>query len=280
VNTKTFPLVALFFVLQVAAFSRWACAQSRNEIHGQVCAAGSLTPIQDQKPIAGIIVKALDADNKVIATAVSRTSAEGTFSIVVPVEIKVYRLIVYDRDANYWVFRPQAEQLNDQHPADLGRILLYPRSKRLTADEANQQYKDAEIIQSIDKVAGELAMNRLVSEYPEMARTDYHHSVGTIPGGPVFYPVLISPPTISDSGGAPKGASESRADLLDKNGPYVDPLYSMSAFATMGYSKGKWPVVVDYLVEQDSLVLLVVSPEGLRPQVYHLPGEKNTIKSR
>lgn len=70
------------------------------------------------------------------------------------------------------------------------------------------------------------------------------------------------------------GASESRAEQLDKNGPYLAPLYSMSTFAIMGYAKGNWPVVVDYVVEQDSLVLLVVSAEGRPPQVYHLPGEK------
>jgi len=75
-------------------------------------------------------------------------------------------------------------------------------------------------------------------------------------------------------GACAAGASESRAEQLDKNGPYVAPVYSMSSFAIMGYAKGNWPVVVDYLVEQDSLVLLVVSAEGKPPQVYHLPGEK------
>ena len=79
------------------------------------------------------------------------------------------------------------------------------------------------------------------------------------------------PPT---PGSCAAGASEARAEQLDKNGPYLAPLYSMSTFAIMGYAKGNWPVVVDYQVEQNSLVLLVVSAEGKPPQVYHLPGEK------
>src|SRR5215469_7957259 len=79
------------------------------------------------------------------------------------------------------------------------------------------------------------------------------------------------PPT---PGTCAAGASEARAEQLDKNGPYLAPLYSMSTFAIMGYAKGNWPVVVDYQVEQNSLVLLVVSAEGKPPQVYHLPGEK------
>ncbi len=94
------------------------------------------------------------------------------FSIVVPVTIKAYRLIIYDRDADYLIFSPKGEQINNRHPMDLGRILLYPRNKRLTAAEAAEQFKAAKMIRSIDKPVGDLAISRLTSEYPESVQTE------------------------------------------------------------------------------------------------------------
>jgi hypothetical protein len=89
---------------------------------------------------------------------------------VVPVTVKVYHLLVYDKDADYFIFRPKAGEINDQHPRDLGRILLYPRNKRLAAAEAMEQFEAAEIIGCIDGPTGELATKRLISEYPESAQ--------------------------------------------------------------------------------------------------------------
>ncbi|HUI82966.1 MAG TPA: hypothetical protein VL240_02015 [Candidatus Binatia bacterium] len=76
------------------------------------------------------------------------------------------------------------------------------------------------------------------------------------------------------------GESERRAQLLDKQGPQVPPLYSMSTFSVMGFSKGNWPVVVDYTLEQDSLVLVVIAPEGQKPQMFRLDGKKGHWQTR
>lgn len=70
------------------------------------------------------------------------------------------------------------------------------------------------------------------------------------------------------------GESERRAQALDKLGPQLPPLYTMSTFSVMGFSKGNWPVVIDYLLEQDSLVLVVIAPEGQKPQIFRLDGKK------
>jgi hypothetical protein len=74
--------------------------------------------------------------------------------------------------------------------------------------------------------------------------------------------------------GTPKGSSEARSDLLDKRGPQLAPLFSMSSLAVMGFSRGNWPVAIDYVLEQDSLLLVVISPEGEKPLIYRLEGRK------
>jgi len=42
----------------------------------------------------------------------------------------------------------------------------------------------------------------------------------------------------------------------------------------MGFARGEWPVAIDYELEQDSLLLVVISPEGQKPLIYRLEGKK------
>jgi hypothetical protein len=74
--------------------------------------------------------------------------------------------------------------------------------------------------------------------------------------------------------GTPQGSSEARSDLLDKKGPQLPALYSLSSFAVMGLCRGNWPIAIDYVLEQDSLLLVVISPEGETPLIYRLEGKK------
>lgn len=74
--------------------------------------------------------------------------------------------------------------------------------------------------------------------------------------------------------GTPEGASEARSDLLDKKGPQLGLLYSLSSLSVMGFSRGGWPVAIEYELEQDSLLLVIISPEGQRPLIYRLEGKK------
>jgi len=89
--------------------------------------------------------------------------------------------------------------------------------------------------------------------------------------------VIVAPqfPGFSDCHlGTPKGSSEARSDLLDKRGPQLAPVFSMSSFGVMGFCRGSWPVAIDYVLEQDSLLLVVISPEGQKPLIYRLEGKK------
>jgi hypothetical protein len=97
--------------------------------------------------------------------------------------------------------------------------------------------------------------------------------------------VIVVPPPQMDTGctsfpSSTPGESERRAQALDKLGPQLPPLYTMSTFSVMGFSKGNWPVVIDYLLEQDSLVLVVIAPEGQKPQIFRLDGKKGHWQTR
>jgi len=76
------------------------------------------------------------------------------------------------------------------------------------------------------------------------------------------------------------GEAEARAALLDQSGPQLPTVFSMSAFSVTGFVKGSWPVVFDYLLEQDSLLIVVIAPEGREPLIYHLKGKKGHWQSR
>jgi len=80
--------------------------------------------------------------------------------------------------------------------------------------------------------------------------------------------------------GSAGGASEARAALLAKNGPQLPRIFNMSAFSIMGFVKGNWPVVFDYQIERDSLLIVVIAPEGQEPIIYRLNGKAGHWQSR
>lgn len=197
-SAKVYQLVAFALsIVQITGWSSYVCAQSRNEIHGLVCAGAGASTAADNPPIVGVVVEAFGGDNKVITTAVTATDAKGRFSIIVPVEVKAYRLFIYDPNADYWIFHPKGEKINDKHPMDLGRILLYPRNTKLAEDELLEQFEDAKFIASVDKAAGEIAMRRMTSEYPkiveisevEIAQAQKQRVLGIFPNFYVTYDV-------------------------------------------------------------------------------------------
>ena len=75
--------------------------------------------------------------------------------------------------------------------------------------------------------------------------------------------------------------------MLDKEGPQFPDVYNMSDFSIEAYAKGNWPMVIDFELEQQSVVLLTIMMEGVEPFYYHLNGntlarhqEKLTIPTR
>lgn len=90
----------------------------------------------------------------------------------------------------------------------------------------------------------------------------------------IYRPLLVAGPCDFGPGLRASGASEARASQLDKKGPQVPSMFSMSAFSIMGFARGDWPVVYDYFLEQDSLLVVVIAPEGSEPIIYRLNGKK------
>lgn len=104
---------------------------------------------------------------------------------------------------------------------------------------------------------------------------------GTEPTQTIIYRPFYLPSACDLGPGLPaSGASEARATLLDRRGPQLPPVFNMSAFSAMGFSKGNWPVVVDYFLEQDSLLIFVVAPEGSEPIIYRVDGKKGHWQGR
>ena len=97
-------------------------------------------------------------------------------------------------------------------------------------------------------------------------------------GEPTHVIVMPQSPVFSNcsfgSQETPMGSSEARAQLLDKHGPQLPAVFGLSSLAIMGFSRGSWPVAIDYALEQDSLLLVVISPEGQTPLIYRLEGKK------
>ncbi|MGB7847169.1 MAG: hypothetical protein WBL63_16250 [Candidatus Acidiferrum sp.] len=104
---------------------------------------------------------------------------------------------------------------------------------------------------------------------------DQQTTGNTVGGEPTRIISVPRFPLFSDCrSGAPQDSSDVRSDLLDKQGPQLAPLFSMSSLSVMGFSRGDWPVAIDYVLEQDSLLLVIISPEGEKPLVYRLEGKK------
>lgn len=100
------------------------------------------------------------------------------------------------------------------------------------------------------------------------------------PSTTVVYRPLYMPSSCGFAPSGPAGAAEARASQIDKKGPQEPAVFSMSAFTVMGFAKGNWPIVVDYLLEQDSLLIFVIAPEGSEPIIYRLNGKKGHWQNR
>jgi hypothetical protein len=123
---------------------------------------------------------------------------------------------------------------------------------------------------------------------PAYAQTDTaitNHSSAqgnTVPREPQIIVDRLIVPAMCDFGpSVPSGGeAEARAALIDHSGPQLPAVFSMSAFSVTGFVKGSWPVVFDYQLEQDSLLIVVIAPEGREPLVYRLNGKKGHWQSR
>ncbi|HKF23650.1 MAG TPA: hypothetical protein VKE93_18895 [Candidatus Angelobacter sp.] len=138
------------------------------------------------------------------------------------------------------------------------------------------------------KVTASALLSVLLFAAPALAQTDLaiasHQSAqgSTGPREPQIIVDRVIVPTMCDFGPSVSsgGEAEARATLLDKSGPQLPPVSSMSAFSVTGFVKGSWPVVFDYLLEKDSLLIVVIAPEGREPLIYHLNGKKGHWQSR
>ena len=116
-----------------------------------------------------------------------------------------------------------------------------------------------------------------VATVPSTRGDGQHQSTGGNSGGQgtvYVTPVPIWTPPMPDlhpecAGNAP-GDYERRAEALDKNGPQMPPIYVWNAvqFSITGFSKGNWPIYIDYVLEHPGTLLVVIAPDGRPPHVF------------
>ena len=124
----------------------------------------------------------------------------------------------------------------------------------------------------VSRAAGQLSSRGSSSDTPNRNSdgptnpTSPPGNVGII-GGPGWFP--IPTPNPHPACNAP-GDYERRAEMLDKNGPQMPAIYTWNAsqFSIMGFSKGNWPVFIDYSLEHAGTLLVVVAPDGRQPHVF------------
>jgi len=104
----------------------------------------------------------------------------------------------------------------------------------------------------------------------------------TEPTQTIIYEPVIGMPSLCGfgHGSYAGGAAEARAALLDENGPQVPAVFSMSEFSVMGFVKGSWPIIYDYQLERDSLLIAVIAPEGQEPLLYRFDGKPGHWQAR
>lgn len=101
-----------------------------------------------------------------------------------------------------------------------------------------------------------------------------------------------NPPTVQDNRGMSTGAvvgtaagaavagillgrmtakPQDIAKVLDKEGPQIPPAFLMSTLTVRGFVRGSWPVVLEYAVDPNSLLLLSVTSDAGIEFIYRFP---------
>ena len=102
--------------------------------------------------------------------------------------------------------------------------------------------------------------------------------------GTVYVPVWTPPlPDLHpECAGNSPGDYERRAEALDKNGPQMPPIFVWNAaqFSIMGFSRGNWPIYIDYVLEHPGTLLVVIAPDGRSPHVFLTNSEAGRTNAR
>ena len=62
--------------------------------------------------------------------------------------------------------------------------------------------------------------------------------------------------------------------VLDKKGPQFPDTFTMSSFGVQAFVRGDWPVILEYELEQSSLIMVTIAAPDVQPAYYRLDGSK------
>jgi hypothetical protein len=167
--------VTLFLLLSISH------AQNKNQIIGHIFYGGESARSDEQlRPLEGILVRALDSEKKLINVS-QLTNKQGKFFLVVPPNIRVFRILVSDPNSEYWMYEPNGVKPNNADQQDLGKIYLYPRSFKLNGSQIQQQIAAAQTLEKFDKKSADKFKIAVFSEYPMEVRSQIQNALQTDP---------------------------------------------------------------------------------------------------
>jgi len=147
-------------LLILATMGGTPTAPDRNRIDGVVVGRTGNTSV----PLSGIHVYLLNLNDQKQDSRI--TDKLGKFSIVAPVELASFRLLLNDDSDDYW--RKKPEYSNASHPHDLGELVLYSVRQPLTLQQAKEQRELAWVLQQIDPEQGKILLSRVATDYPQI----------------------------------------------------------------------------------------------------------------
>ena len=150
-------------LLLLATFSH---CQDKNKIIGSIFEPKkSASSNQSPQPLEGMVVQALDTDKKPISSP-QKTDNKGNFVLIIPPSFVIFRIMAYDPNAAYWIYKPDENRPNNTDQQDLGKIYLYPRSVRLSRDQVRQQIAAVNALESSDEQSAAKVKRAIFSDYP------------------------------------------------------------------------------------------------------------------
>jgi hypothetical protein len=176
----TAPSALIAVGVSLASLYWGQAASDRNTIKGVVVWREDSLSNPVAHPIEDAVAVALSSDNKAISRS-DPTTSDGSFSLVVPENIKEFTLLIYDKEARFWNYKPKDPIHNTAHPHDLREIVLTDKHE-LSKQEVESQTQIALLLSEIDRRSAALLLDRAIRAYVDESDTDPLSPKGCQPG--------------------------------------------------------------------------------------------------
>jgi hypothetical protein len=181
--TKSAAAMAICTAL--AAFSLGQSKSDKNTIKGVVVWRDSLNK-SVAHPIEDAIAVAYDLAKKPVSQS-QPSGSDGKFTLIVPESVKFFKLLVHQKQVRYWDYNPQDPFPNEDHPHDMGEIVLNDKHE-LSEAEADVQAEAAWFLYKLHETSATLLLERAAKAFLLQYKTDLS-ATGGCPESPQQFQV-------------------------------------------------------------------------------------------